>query len=64
MRQITGYMQDYWAIRALDILMPSCGQLCERFAALEVSVPQRYLVLSKRLARGGAVSMIVDTPGA
>src|SRR6202166_712219 len=58
MRQITGYMEDYWAPRGLDIAVPSSGQLCDRFAALEVSVTQRCGQLARRLARGEAVSMI------
>ena len=58
MRQITGYMEDYWATRGLDIAVPSSGQLCDRFAALEVSVTQRCGQLARRLARGEAVSMI------
>ncbi|MFL9913719.1 IS5 family transposase [Paraburkholderia sp. RL17-337-BIB-A] len=63
MRQITGYMEDYWATRGLDIPVPSSGQLCDRFAALEVSVTQRCEQLARRLARGEAVSMIVDSTG-
>jgi hypothetical protein len=30
MRQITGYMEDYWATRGLDIPVPSASQLGER----------------------------------
>ncbi|WP_425195049.1 hypothetical protein [Paraburkholderia mimosarum] len=41
MRQITGYMEDYWETRGLDIPVPSASQLGERFASLEVSVTQR-----------------------
>ena len=63
MRQITGYMEDYWATRGLDIAVPSSGQLCDRFAALEVSVTQRCGQLARRLARGEAGSMIVDSTG-
>src|SRR6202521_3031503 len=63
MRQITGYMEDYWATRGLDIPVPSSSQLCERFAALEVSVRQRSVQLARRLASGEAVSMIVDATG-
>ena len=63
MRQATGYMEDYWATRRLDIPVPGFGQLCDRFAALEVSVTQRCIVLAKRLARGEAASMIVDATG-
>jgi hypothetical protein len=63
MRQITGYMEDYWATRGLDIPVPNSGQLCDRFAALEVSVTQRCEQLARRLARGEAVSLIVDSTG-
>jgi hypothetical protein len=63
MRQITDYMEDYWATRGLDILVPSSSQLCERFAALEVSVRQRSLQLARRLASGEAITMIVDSTG-
>jgi hypothetical protein len=63
MRQTTGYMEDYWATRGLDIAVPSFGQLCDRFAALEANVTQRCEQLARRLARGEAVSLIVDSTG-
>jgi hypothetical protein len=63
MRQITGYMEDFWATRGLDIPVPSSGQLCDRFAELEVDVRQRCAHLARRLARGEAISMIVDSTG-
>jgi hypothetical protein len=63
MRQITGYMEDYWASRGLDIAVPSASQLGERFASLEVSVTQRCEHLARRLARGEAISLIVDSTG-
>jgi hypothetical protein len=63
MRQTTGYMEDYWATRGLDIEVPSFGQLCDRFAALEANVTQRCEQLARRLARGEAVSLIVDSTG-
>src|ERR1700686_2112747 len=63
MRQITGYKEDYWATRGLDIPVPSSSQLCERFAALEVSVRQRSAQLARRLASGEAITMIVDSTG-
>ncbi|WP_221623072.1 transposase [Burkholderia sp. Bp8986] len=61
MRQITGYMEDYWATRGLDIAVPSCGQLCDRFAALEVTLTQRCERAVRRLARGEVVSLIIDS---
>jgi hypothetical protein len=63
MRQIAGYMEDYWATRGLDIPVPSFGHLCDRFAALDVSVTQRCRELAKRLASGEAVSAIIDSTG-
>ncbi|WP_429443111.1 transposase [Paraburkholderia youngii] len=63
MRQITGYMEDYWETRGLDILVPSASQLGERFVSLEVSVTQRCEQLARRLARGGTISLIVDSTG-
>jgi hypothetical protein len=62
MRQIISYMQDYWATLGFGHPVPS-SQLCKRFAALEVSVTQRCVMLAKRLVRGEAVSMIVDATG-
>jgi len=63
MRQITGYMEDYWATRGLDIPVPSASQLGERFTSLEVSVTQRCEQLARRLARGEKISLIVDSTG-
>ncbi|MEM5452707.1 transposase [Paraburkholderia guartelaensis] len=63
MRQITGYMEDYWETRGLDIPVPSASQLGERFASLEVSVTQRCEQLARRLARGEKISLIVDSTG-
>ncbi|MFM0616071.1 transposase [Paraburkholderia nemoris] len=62
-RQITGYIEDYWTTRALDIPVPSASQLGERFASLEVGVIQRCEQLVRQLARGEAVSLIVDSTG-
>jgi hypothetical protein len=53
MRQITGYMEDYWATRGLDIAVPSSGQLCDRFAALEVSAALRATGQTARARRSG-----------
>ena len=63
MRQITGYMEDYWATRGLDIPVPSFGHLSDRFASLALSVRQRCTRLAERLARGESVTLIVDSTG-
>ena len=63
LRQTTGYMQDYWATRGLEIAVPSYGQLCERFATLDEPITQRCRELARRLARGETVSAIIDSTG-
>jgi hypothetical protein len=63
MRQITGYMEDYWQTRGIDIPVPSFGQLSDRFAALSLPVKQRSAHLAERLARGESVSILVDSTG-
>ncbi|WP_244135165.1 IS5 family transposase, partial [Burkholderia sp. BCC0322] len=63
MRQITGFMEEYWRLRGLEIAVPSFGQLSERFATLTVSVWQRGQRVAERLANGEAISLIVDSTG-
>src|ERR1700759_4805535 len=62
-RQITGYMEDYWATRGLDIPVPSASQLGGRFASLEVSVTQGWEELARSLGRGETISLLVDSSG-
>ncbi|MGC3030440.1 IS5 family transposase [Burkholderia sp. DN3021] len=63
MRQITGFMEEYWRLRGLEIAVPSFGQLSERFATLTVPVRQRCQRVANRLAQGEAISLIVDSTG-
>jgi hypothetical protein len=63
MRQITGYMDEYWAVRGLEIAVPSFGQLSARFATLEARLTQRCERLARKLARGEAVTLITDSTG-
>jgi Transposase DDE domain len=63
MRQTTGYMEEYWQLRGLDIAVPSFGQLSERFATLTVPVKHRCQRVAERLARGESIRLIVDTTG-
>ncbi|RKE37976.1 DDE family transposase [Paraburkholderia sp. BL23I1N1] len=63
MRQISGYLEDYWASQGLDIPVPSFGHLCDLFAALDVKVTQRRERLARRLARGEDTSVIIDSTG-
>lgn len=56
MCQITGFMQEYWHLRGLDIDVPSFGQLSERFATLSVTVRQRCQRVAQRQAKGEALA--------
>ncbi|MGF6383806.1 IS5 family transposase [Paraburkholderia sp. JPY303] len=63
MRQITGHMHEFRALRGLDIGVPSFGLLSERFRTLEVQVKQRCARVAERLRNGEAISLIVDSSG-
>ena len=63
MRQITGHMREFRALRGLDIAEPSFGLLCERFRTLKVHVKQRCQRVADCLAKGEAISLIVDSSG-
>lgn len=62
-RQITGFMEEYWRLRGLEIAVPGFGQLSERFATLPVPVRQRCQRGADRLANGKAISLLVDSIG-
>lgn len=61
MRQITGWRQDYWAMRGLDMPVPSFGHLSDCFAKLSVSIKQHCTHIVKRLAKGEAIDLIIDS---
>ncbi|RZF23396.1 IS5 family transposase, partial [Paraburkholderia sp. UYCP14C] len=63
MRQITGHMEEFWALRGLDIAVPGFGLLSERFRTIEVHVKQRCSRAAERLGNGEAISLIVDSSG-
>jgi hypothetical protein len=56
-------MEEFWAIRGLDIALPSFAHLSDRFAARTISIRQRCERLRRCLANGEAVSLIVDSTG-
>ena len=63
MRQIGGYMEDYWKTVGLDIRVPSFGHLSNRFSNLDITVKQCCDRLARQLANGENVTMIVDSTG-
>jgi hypothetical protein len=63
MRQIAGYMQDYWKTLGLDIPVPSYGHLSDLFSKLDIAVKQRCKRGWPRLANGEDVTVIIDSTG-
>jgi Transposase DDE domain len=63
MRQIAGYMQDYWETLGLDIAVSSYGHLSDLFSKLDIAVKQRCKRLARRLANGEDVAVIIDSTG-
>jgi hypothetical protein len=63
MRQITGYFEDLWEGKKLDISVPSFGSLSDLFSSLSVEVKQFCNNLKRRLDAGEDVSLILDATG-
>lgn len=62
-RQITGWMEDFWKQRDIDLPVPSFGHLCDLFTLLDITVKQRCTKLSTRLKHVEKFSLIVDSTG-
>lgn len=62
-RQITGYFEDLWESKNLDIPVPSFGNLSDLFASLSVETKQFCNKLKRRLDDGEDVSLILDSSG-
>lgn len=62
-RQITGYFEDLWRTKKLDIPVPSFGHLSDLFSALPLKVRQFSDKLAKRIAQGEAITLIFDSTG-
>lgn len=62
-RQITGYLEDLWKIKGLDIAVPSFGHLSDLFASLSLEVRQFCDKLVRRLKQGDSIDLILDSTG-
>lgn len=62
-RQITGYFEDIWKTKGLDIPVPSFGHLSDLFSELPVKVKQFCEKLAKRVAQGESITLIFDSTG-
>jgi hypothetical protein len=63
LRQITGYFEDLWEGKNLDISVPSFGNLSDLFSSLSLEVKQFCNNLKRRLDAGEDVSLILDATG-
>jgi hypothetical protein len=63
LRQITGYCEDLWKSKGLDIKVPSYNHLSDMFESLSLEVRQFCGRLANRISRGESVSIILDSTG-
>lgn len=63
MRQITGFIEDLWRTKGLDIPVPSFGHLCDLFSKITVEVKQFCNKLRNRIKNGDAIDLIADSTG-
>lgn len=60
MRQITGYFEDLWEGKNLDIAVPSFGTLSDLFTSISLETKQFCNNLKRRLDAGEDISLILD----
>lgn len=63
MRQISGYFEDLWQSRGLDIPVPSFGSLSDLFGNISLEIKQFCDKVKKRIENGEAVDLIADSSG-
>ena len=62
-RQITGYFEDLWKSKSLDIPVPSFGHLCDLFSNVSVVLQQFCDKLRGRIKNGESITLIADSTG-
>ncbi|RYE18868.1 MAG: IS5 family transposase [Sphingobacteriaceae bacterium] len=62
-RQITGYFEDLWKTKGLDITVPSFGHLCDLFSQVSIKVKQFCNKICKKIKDGETIDLIVDSTG-
>ena len=63
MRQITGYFEDLWEMKGLNIPVPSFGHLSDLFSAIPLKTRHYCEKVAKRLSRGESINLILDSTG-
>ena len=63
LRQITGYFEDLWQTKKLEIPVPSFGHLSDLFADLPLKIRQFCETLKMRMERRESIDLILDSTG-
>jgi hypothetical protein len=63
MRQITGYFEDLWKSKGLDIPVPSFGHISDLFSRIPLEVRHFCDKVAERLRKGESVSLLMDSTG-
>jgi hypothetical protein len=62
-RQMTGFFEDLWRTKDLDIPVPSFGHLSDLFSSLPLKARQFCENLARRIDKGESISLIFDSTG-
>ena len=62
-RQITGYFEDLWKSKGLNIPVPSFGHICDLFSQISVQVKQFCNKVCNKIKNGEAIDLIADSTG-
>lgn len=62
-RQLTGFVEDLWKNKGLDIKVPSFGNLSDLFSKLPLSIKQFCNKLASKVRNGDKLDLIVDSSG-
>jgi hypothetical protein len=60
-RQMTGYFEDIWRTKNMEIPVPSFGHLSDLFSRLPLKVRQFCEKVAKRIEQGEKVTLILDS---
>ena len=63
LRQITGYFEDLWRTKKIDIPVPSFGHLSDLFVGMSLKIRQFCETLKARIERGESIDLILDSTG-
>jgi hypothetical protein len=63
LRQISGYVEDLWAIHGFKIPVPSFGHLSDLFATVPIRIRVFCRNIRKRIESGEEIDLIADSTG-